>query len=175
MLIKFIRGFARAFYSPKSLYGEMSKGRHYNSWLCVLIYCLAYVLGSLWLYFNGFTPFVPAWIKLPEDIYYLVQSIFIIPLVFLMWILGTGVLHILSRLFGGRGKFDVLFRMTGYALWAPWYPLIIADCIHSTPEWVYNTILGICIIFILTGTTLATKVEEKMTKVLRSISVQYQI
>lgn len=113
MLKIFIKGFARAFYSPKSLYEEISKERAHNNWLCVLTYCLVYVIGTLWLYFKGFTPFVPTWIKLPEDIYYLVQTFYIIPLVFLMWILGTGVLHILSKPFGGRGKFDVLFIMTG--------------------------------------------------------------
>ena len=162
MLKIFIKGFVRAFYSPRSLYEEISKGRYYNSWLCVLIYCLLYVVGSLWLYFKRFTPFMDTWIKLPEEIYYLVQSFYIIPLIFLMWILGAGVLHVVSKSFGGSGRFDVLFIMTGYSLWAPWYPLIIVDCIHSTPEWLYNTVLGICIILILTGTTVASMVEEKI-------------
>ena len=79
-----------------------------------------------------------------------------------MWILGAGVLHVVSKSFGGSGRFDVLVIMTGYSLWAPWYPLIIVDCIHSTPEWLYNTVLGICIILILAGTTAATMVEEKI-------------
>ena len=52
--------------------------------------------------------------------------------------------------------------MTGYSLWVPWYLLIIVDCIHSTPEWLYNTILGICIIIIIAGTTIAVIVEEKV-------------
>jgi hypothetical protein len=99
---------------------------------------------------------------LDEDIYYFVQAFYIIPLVFLMWILGTGILHILSKPFGGKGSFDVLFTMTGYSLWAPWYPLIVVDCIHSTPEWLYNTVLALCIILILIGTTIATVVEERI-------------
>ena len=170
MLKSFIKGFVRTFYLPRSLYGEISKGRHYNSWLCVLIYCLVYVVGSLLLYFKGFTPFVKPWIKLPEDIYYLVQAFYIIPLVFLMWILGTGVLHVLSRHFGGSGRFDVLFIMTGYSLWAPWYLLIVVDCIHSTPEWLYNTILIACIIFVFIGTTIAVMVEEKINLLFASVS-----
>jgi len=105
MLNSFIKDFVRAFYSPKTLYAEISKGRSSNSWLCVLVYCLIYVVGSLWLYFKVFTPFVEPWIKLPENIYYLVQAFYILPLVFLMWILGTGVLHFLSRLFNGNGRF----------------------------------------------------------------------
>lgn len=158
----FIKDFFRSFYSPKSLYIGISKGKPSNSWLCVLIYCLVYVVGSLWLYSEGFTPFVETWIKLPKESYYLIQSFYIIPLVFLMWILGTGVLHVLSKFFGGSGRFDTLFIMTGYSLWAPWYPLIIVDCIHSTPEWLYNTVLTACIILILVGTIIATTIEEKI-------------
>ena len=69
------------------------------------------MVGSLWLYFKGFTPFVDTWIKLPEEIYYLVQSFYIIPLIFLIWILGAGVLHVVSKFFGGSGRFDVLFML----------------------------------------------------------------
>jgi hypothetical protein len=163
MIINFISGFIQSFYSPKSLYGKISKGRHYNSWLCVLIYCLVYVLGSLWLYFKGFTPFVGTWIKLSETNYYLIQSFYIIPLVFLMWILCTGVVHVLSKFFGGSGKFDTMFTMTGYSLWAPLYLLIIVDCLHSTPEWLYNIVLGVCMILMLNGTVVATMIEEKIS------------
>ncbi|UCG28352.1 MAG: YIP1 family protein [Bacteroidales bacterium] len=162
MLLRFIKGFVRTFYSPRSLYEEISAGEQNPSWFCVLIYCLIYVGGSLWLYFKGFTPFVDPWIKLPLESYYLVQSFYIIPLVFLMWILGTGVLHIAGKFFGGNGRFDVLLVMTGYSLWAPWYPLIIVDFIHATPEWLYYTVLGICIILLLAVTTLALMVEEKI-------------
>jgi hypothetical protein len=162
MLKNFIKDFLQAFYLPQSLYRGISKNKKSKSWLCVLIYCLVYVGGSLWLYFKGFTPFEGTWIKLPEEIYYLVQSFYIIPLTFLMWILGTGVIHVVSKYFGGKGRCDVLFIMTGYSLWAPWYLLIIVDCLHSTPEWLYNTVLGICIILILFGTTIATMIEEKI-------------
>jgi hypothetical protein len=162
MLTNFIKDFLRAYYAPKVLYQEISKEHKNRSWLCVLIYCLVYVAGSLWLYFKGFTPFEEPWINLSGDIYYLVQAFYILPLVILMWILGTGVLHLISRQFGGNGQFDTLFIMTGYSLWAPWYLLIIVDCIHSTPVWLYNTVLGICIILVLTGTTLATKIEENV-------------
>lgn len=158
----FFKGFLQSFYAPARLYREVSHGRKYNSWLCVLIYCLIYVGASLWLYFNGYTPFEDPWIRLPGEIYYLVQSFYIIPLGFLMWILGTGTIHVISKLFGGKGSFDRLFRMTGYSLWAPWYLLIIVDCIHSTPGWIYNTILVVCILLVLTGTTVATKTEVRI-------------
>ena len=162
--------FCQAFYSPKALYQKISKERKSSSWLCVLFYCLIYILGSLWLYFRGFTPFMKPWIKLPEDIYYLVQAFYCLPLVFLMWILGTGVLHVLCRQFGGKGRFEILFLMTGYSLWAPWYLLIVVDCIHSTPEWLYNSVLLVCIIFILIGTSAAALVEEKVNLIVAFIS-----
>lgn len=43
-------------------------------------------------------------------------------------------------------SFETLFVMTGYSLWAPWYPPILADSIHATPEWLYNSVLGLCIL-----------------------------
>jgi hypothetical protein len=98
---------------------------------------------------------------LPGESYYLIQSFYIIPLTFLMWILGAGVLHVLSWPFGGRGRFKVLFVMTGYSLWAPWYLLIIVDSIHTTPEWLYNTVLVTSMVLIVIGTTLVVRAEEK--------------
>ena len=153
--------FLRSFYAPKTLYSEIAADRRSDSWLCVLLYCLIYVAGSIWLYLNGFTPFVEPWIMLPGESYYLIQSFYIIPLTFLMWILGAGVLHVLSWPFGGRGRFKVLFVMTGYSLWAPWYLLIIVDCIHTTPEWLYNTVLLTSMVLIVIGTTLVVIAEEK--------------
>jgi hypothetical protein len=165
MVKSFASGFLRAYYAPKSLYKDIAQGQAHYSWFCVLLYCLLYEIGTLWLYFNGFTPFVSPWLQIPEEIYYLVQAFYIIPLVFLMWILGTGVLHIISKLFGPKGNqgtFDTLFKMTGYSLWAPWYPLFIVDCIHSTPEWLYNIVLITCMILILIGTTRALMVERNI-------------
>ena len=159
----FLKDFSRAFYGPVSLYREIHKGRPSPSWLCVLVYCLIYVFGTLWLYFNDYTPFVKPWIVLNPEVYYLAESIYLTPLIFLVWILGAGIIHVVSRLFGGSGRFDITLRMTGYSLWAPWYPLIIVDSIHKTPEWLYNTVLAICIVLVLAGTAIAVKIEEKIS------------
>ncbi len=170
MVNRFIKEFFQSFYTPRSLYSELSKSQENSSWLCVLIYSIIYILGSLWLYFHGFTPFVEPWIRVSKDIYYLVQAFYILPLVILMWILGTGVLHLLCRQWGGKGSFEVLFSMTGYSLWAPWYLLIIADCIHSTPDWLYNLVLLTSIILILIGTSVAVLVEEKVNLIVAFFS-----
>ena len=79
-LRNFVLGFIQAYARPKSLYDKIARGENYKTWLCVLVYCSVYVIGSLWLYFKGFTPFEPPWIKLPEEIYYLVQAFTIIDL-----------------------------------------------------------------------------------------------
>ena len=91
-----------------------------------------------------------------------VHSNILTPLIFLMWILGAATLHVASKLFGGSGTFENIFRMTGYSLWAPWYLLIIVDSIHSTPQWLYNTVLAICIALIYIGTVIAARTEQKI-------------
>lgn len=95
--------------------------------------------------------------------YYLAESVYLTPLIFLVWVLGAGIIHVVSKLFGGRRRYDTILNMTVYSLWALWYPLIIVDSIHRTPEWLYNTVLAICIVLILAGTTIATKTEEKIS------------
>jgi hypothetical protein len=157
--------FLRAFYAPRSLYRDIQAGRSTPSWLCVLIYCLIYVVGALWLYFKGFQPFVEPWITLDPEIYYLAEAVYLTPLIFLMWILGAGLIHVLGRLLGGKGRFDTTLTMTGYSLWAPWYPLAIVDSIHATPEWLYTTVLTLCMVFILIGTTIATRIEHGISVV----------
>ena len=152
MVYRFLKEFFQSFYAPRSLYMRISQRKNSSSRLCVLIYSVIYALGSLWLYLHGYTPFVEPWIRVSEDIYYLIQAFYIIPLVFLICILGTGVIHLLCSNLGGKGRFEVLFSMTSYSLWVPWYLLMIIDCIHATPEWIYNTILFTSIVFILVGT-----------------------
>ena len=152
--------FARAFYSPKSLYTDMRDGRPTASWLCVLVYCAIYVVACLWLHFSGYEPFTTPWIALRPDIYYLVEAFYLTPLIFLLWIQGAGTIHVLARLFKGRGRFDTTLRMTGYSLWAPWYPLIIVDSIHATPEWLYYAVLTLCVVLLVVGTTISARIEE---------------
>jgi hypothetical protein len=160
----FLRDFARVYTSPHRLYREMAAGRSSGSWICVLVYCVVYELGALWLYFAGFTPFVDPWLKIPPESYYLVEALYILPLVFVVWILGAGVLHVLGRyLFAGKGSFENVFAMTGYSLWAPWYPLIVADSIHVTPEWLYNIVLGGCAALMFFETALVARAEEKIS------------
>jgi hypothetical protein len=154
--------FVRAFYAPKSLYKEIHDGRSTPSWLCVLIYCLIYVIGCLWLYSNGYKPFMKPWITLDPNIYYLLEAFYLTPLIFLMWIQGAGTIHMLSKFFKGKGRFDMTLKMTGYSFWAPWYPLIIADIVHSTPDWLYNLVLIFCMLFIIYGTAISVKVEENI-------------
>jgi len=155
----FFYDFARAFYSPKMLYTDIHNGRRTPSWLCVAIYCVIYVIYTFWGYFNGITPPVEPLLRIDIQKYYLVQSFYEAPLVFAMWILAAGAIHVLGKSFGGKGNFDTTLTMTGYALWAPWFVLIPFD-IFPVSATVYNIILTICILLVIMGTTVSTKVEE---------------
>lgn len=154
--------FARAFYAPRALYTDLRAGRPSPSWLCVLVYCLIYMVMTVWLHLHQFEPFTPPWIILDPQVYYLVETFYLTPLVFLMWILGAGTIQTLGRLFGGQGSFEGTLRMTGYSLWAPWYPLIIMDIVQSAPEWIYNIVLGSCMGLVLVGTTIAVRAEQRI-------------
>ena len=155
----FLHDFARAFYSPKTLYTDVHNGHRTPSWLCVAIYCAIYVAYTFWGAFHGITPPLEPLLKIDIQKYYLVQSFYEAPLVFAMWILAAGTIHTLSKPFGGKGNFDATLTMTGYSLWAPWFLLIPFDVI-PVPELVYNLILTICILLIFIGTAVLTKVEE---------------
>jgi hypothetical protein len=159
----FLLDFARSFTAPVRLYADIRDGRRSPSWLCVLIYCAAYVGGAIWLHLNGFTPFSQPWITLDPRIYYLTEAVYLTPLIFLIWILGAGTAHVLATLVDGEGSFDITLRMTGYSLWAPWYPLIIVDSIHSTPDWLYNTILAVSVAWLLAGTTIALRLGQRLS------------
>jgi hypothetical protein len=161
-LKKYTIAFVQSILYPRGLYTRISLGEKHHSWIIVLIYCLIYLVGSLWLYFNGFTPFIKPWIIIPPELYYFIQAFYIIPLIFLMWILGTGVVHVISKFFGGSGRFHTLLTITGYSLWAPWYPLIVVDSIRSIPEWLYNAVLFACILLVIASTSKAAIVEEKV-------------
>ncbi len=160
----FFYDFARAFYAPNGLYRDIRNGRRTPSWLCVAIYCAIYVIYTLWGYFAGITPPVEPLLKIDIQKYYLVQSFYEAPLIFAMWILAAGTLHVLSRFFGGKGNFDNTLTMTGYALWAPWFILIPFDII-PVPQTLYNIVLTLCMLLVLMGTTISTKVEEEIGRV----------
>jgi len=93
---------------------------------------MAYVSGVIWLRVDGLALFAKPWLVLAPVVYYLAEAVYLTPLIFLVWILGAGMIQVLNRLVGKRGRFDVTVRMTGYAFWAPWYPLIVVDSVHST-------------------------------------------
>ena len=157
-----LHDFARAFYAPRSLYADMHAGRATPSWACVLVYCLIYVIACFWLYFSGHEPFTEPWIMLDKQTYYFAEAFYLTPLIFQVWIMGAGTIHVLSRLLGGTGNFDTSLKMTGYSFWAPLYLVIIVDSIHATPEWLYNLVIIIAMILVISGTSIAVKIEHSM-------------
>ncbi len=158
-LIVFLQDFARTFYAPRTLYAAILQGRRTPSWLCVAIYCAIYIAYTSWGAFHGVTPPVEPLLKIDLQRYYLVQSCYEAPLVFALWILASGLIHVLSRPFGGKGNFDTTLVMIGYALWAPWFLLIPFDMLQSSGGF-YDLILTLLIIWTLYGTALSTRVNE---------------
>lgn len=154
----FFHDILRSIFAPRRLYTEMHLGLRSPSWLFVAIYCAIYMAYTIWGAFVGRTPPVEPLLKIDLDSYYLVQSYYEGPLVLAMWILAAGIIHVLGGIFGGKGDFDRMLRMTGYSLWVPWAILIPFD-IFPTPELAYDLVLGACMLLMLAGTTLATEIE----------------
>lgn len=143
-----------------ALHRDIHEGYRTPSWLSYLIYSLSYTIGTIWLAAHGVRPFTPPWITLNQDLYYLVETFYAAPLVFLMWILAAGLSRTLGRLFGGNGSFENAFRMMGYSLWAPWYPLIVVDFLPGVPGWLYNAVLAVCLTFLVFQNTVVVRAEE---------------
>ena len=157
-----LHDFTRAFYAQRSLYADIRAGRQTPSWACVLIYCLIYVIACFWLYFSGQEPFAEPWITLDKDLYYFAEAFYVTPLIFLVWIMGAGTIYVLCKLFGGTGSFDTSLKMTGYSFWAPLYLIIIVDSIHATPDWLYNAVIAVAMVLVISGTSIAVKVGQGM-------------
>jgi hypothetical protein len=155
----FFHDILRSIFAPRRLYTEIHLGLRSPSWLFVALYCAIYMAYTIYGAFAGLTPPVEPLLKIELDSYYLVQSYYEAPLVFAMWILAAGIIHVLARFFEGKGDFDRTLRMTGYSLWVPWMILLPFD-ILPTSDLVYNLVLGICMLLMLAGTTIATEIEE---------------
>jgi len=157
-LIYFPHDILRSILVQRGLYLDIHQGRSTPSWLLVALYCAVYAAYSILAYLAGRMPEAEPWLKIDGEVYYLVQSVFVIPLILCLWLQAAATIHVLGRLRGGAGDFDRTLRMTGYSLWAPWAILLPFD-ILPTPELLYDLALGVCIFLMLAGTTLAAEIE----------------
>jgi hypothetical protein len=99
---------------------------------------------------------LPAFLRIPEEKYYLFELIFLIPLFLLMWLLASAIAYVLSKAFGGNGSYDALLGGFGLTMAVSAYFTVIPDYIQGilwTTGWVpfskYQEITGRGILLII--------------------------
>lgn len=92
---------------------------------------------------------LPAFLRIPEQHYYLYELVFLIPLFFLTWLLAASIAYVASKAFGGRGTFEPLLGGFGLTMAISAYFTLIPDYIQGilwTTGWVpfreYQEITG---------------------------------
>lgn len=69
---------------------------------------------------------IPAWVLIPKDEYYFWEIFFTIPVFIVTWILASGLIQLLSKIFKGSGTFESTAAVLGFALSIPnfvtWIP-----------------------------------------------------
>ena len=155
----FVPDAARAIYAPSALYQDIHQGRRTPGWLLVAVYCGIYAVYSILAYLAGRAPSVDPWLKIDLDAYYLVQALFIVPLILALWVQAAGTIHMLSRLSGGKGSFDRTLTMTGYSLWLPWLIFLVFDIVLA-PGLAHDLVFAACMFLALAGTSMAVEIEQ---------------
>ena len=82
---------------------------------------------------------LPAFLRIPEQQYYLYELVFLIPLFFLTWLLAASIAYVASKALGGHGSFDPLLGGFGLAMAISAYFTLIPDYIQGilwTTGWV---------------------------------------
>jgi hypothetical protein len=81
----------------------------------VLIPVCVYTLVYLFLILGGGEPFKP-WLAIPPEVYYRYNVFFLAPSLIFGWILASGVVQLLSRLFSGSGTFEATSAGLGFGI-----------------------------------------------------------
>ena len=81
----------------------------------VLIQVTVYTLVYLFLIFGGGMPFKP-WLPIAPEDYYKYNVFFLAPSMLLGWILASGVVQLLSRIFSGTGSFESTAAVLGFGI-----------------------------------------------------------
>lgn len=92
-----------------------------------LLYGGAFILWA----FGADTVTFPAFLKIPEETYYLFELIFVIPLFIITWLLASGIAYLLVKSFGGKGSFDLILAGYGISMSVSLYPTLIPDYIQG--------------------------------------------
>jgi hypothetical protein len=98
--------------------------------VAVLLVGLGYGITEGGIALSGGLPSTP-WVAIPPVDYFKWEALFSAPVTVLSWILAAGVIHLLSKLFGGRGTFDDTLALLGFAVALPTLVSLIPDAVRA--------------------------------------------
>ncbi len=87
--------------------------------LALLMLGLAYSLTLAVGYLRGFGAVTPPFVAIPAESYYAWEAVFAPAVFFVVAVLFAGTARLICRAFGGTGRFEPLFALTGIALTLP--------------------------------------------------------
>jgi hypothetical protein len=96
----------------------------------VLVVGLGYGITEGGIALSGGMPSTP-WVAIPPADYFKWEALFSAPVTVLSWILAAGVMHLLSKLFGGHGTFDDTLALLGFAVAVPTLVSLVPDAIRA--------------------------------------------
>jgi hypothetical protein len=110
----------------------------------ILLAGLLYAAASFARAATGAVPMAPTWVKFAEDNYLIWQTVFILPVLLLLWILAAGLLQLLGRRGPRAASFEATAGLAGYAVGLPllllWVPQAVGAGLMlmgmSQAEWV---------------------------------------
>ena len=82
----------------------------------ILLIAAGYTIAIAVLWIAGAKMTIPAWLPIPEDQYYAVETFFIGPLTIALWIVAAWVAHRLAGRVGGRGTFRITLALLAVAI-----------------------------------------------------------
>jgi len=96
----------------------------------VLTVGLGYALTVVGIAWSGGTP-SPPWLAIPSAEYFKWEALFVAPVTVLCWVLAGGVMHLLSKPFGGRGSYDDTLALLGFAIAFSTFISLIPDATRA--------------------------------------------
>lgn len=101
-------------------------------WIYVSITAFLYTLMYVFLTIAEAAPstFTP-WLNISKENYYYYNQFLLVPSLFLCWILASGFVQILSRVFNGKGTFEETFILLGVSVSVAMWPTLIHDLTTS--------------------------------------------
>ncbi len=115
---------------PKRIWARLLAHPHRLRYALLAVFGvgLGYGIVEAGIAVAGGTP-SPPWLAIPAAEYFKWEALFSAPVTLLCWILAAGVMHLLARLFGGRGTFDDTLVLLGFAVAAATLIALIPDSI----------------------------------------------